>query len=91
MGEAVAGISLAASILQLIHFGTAVIGRLQVYQAKSKDSPAVFHDISMQLPLLVTDLRVTQERAEKHGLPPGVTDSVLKIVKSCETHIKVGY
>ncbi|KAI4278333.1 MAG: hypothetical protein LQ337_001102 [Flavoplaca oasis] len=88
MGEVVAGISLAASIVQLVHFGTAVIGRLQEYQAKSKDTPAVFHDISVQLPLLVTDLRVTQERAEKHGLPPDVTESVVNIVKSCETHVK---
>ena len=90
MGEVVAGISLAASILQLVHFGTAVIGRLQEYQAKSKDTPTVFHDISVQLPLLVTDLRVTQERAEKHGLPPDVAESVLNIVKSCEIHVKVG-
>ncbi|KAL8673773.1 MAG: hypothetical protein Q9168_001834 [Polycauliona sp. 1 TL-2023] len=90
MGEVVAAIGLAASIVQLVHFGTTVIGRLQDYRAKSQDTPAVFHDISVQLPLLISDLRVTQERAEKHGLPPDVAESVSTIVRSCETHIRVG-
>ncbi|KAL8655694.1 MAG: hypothetical protein Q9226_002942 [Calogaya cf. arnoldii] len=88
MGEVAAAIGIAASIVNLVHFGSAVIGRLQDYRAKSKDTPAVFHDISVQLPLLITDLRVTKERAEKHGLPPDVTDSVSTIVRSCETHIR---
>lgn len=89
MGEVAAAIGLAASIVQLVHFGNAVIGRLQDYRAKSKDTPIVFRDISVQLPLLITDLRVTKERLENHGLPRDVTDSVSNIVESCETHIRV--
>ncbi|CAO1602024.1 hypothetical protein XANCAGTX0491_005660 [Xanthoria calcicola] len=88
MGEVAAAIGLAASIVQLVQFGTKVIGRLQDYRAKSKDTPVVFHDISVQLPLLVADLRVTKERVENHGLPPDVADSVTTIVTSCETHIR---
>ncbi len=89
MTEVAAAIGLAAAIVQLISFGTEVIGRLQDYRHKAKDTPVVFHDISVQLPLLINDLRVTKERAEKHGLPADVTDSVSTIVRSCETHIKV--
>lgn len=89
MAEVAAAIGLAASIVQLISFGSQVIGRLQDYRSKAKETPAVFLDISVQLPLLIADLRVTKERAEKQALPPDVTDSVSAIVRSCETHIKV--
>lgn len=89
MAEAAAAIGLAASIVQLLHLGTEVIGRLHDYRTKSKETPAVFHDISVQLPLLVADLRVTRERAERNGLPSDVTESVSAIVKSCGTHIRV--
>ncbi|KAL8724248.1 MAG: hypothetical protein Q9166_008054 [cf. Caloplaca sp. 2 TL-2023] len=88
MGEAVAAISLAASIVQLLKFGTEIIGRLQDYRTRSKETPTVFHDISVQLPLLIADLRVTKERAEKNGLPSDVAESVSEIVRSCGDHIK---
>lgn len=89
MAEAVAAIGLAASIVQLLSFGTGVVARLHEYRTKSKETPAVFHDISVQLPLLIADLRVTKERAEKYGLPSDVAESVSTIVRSCETHIRV--
>ncbi|KAI4087719.1 MAG: hypothetical protein LQ344_006605 [Seirophora lacunosa] len=89
MAEAVAAISLTASIVQLLSFGTEVIARLHDYRTKAKETPAVFHDVSVQLPLLIADLRVTKEREEQHGLPPDVAASALKIVESCETHIRV--
>lgn len=89
MAEAVASIGLAASIVQLLSFGTEVVTRLHDYHTKSKETPAVFHDISVQLPLLIADLRVTKERVEKHGLPPDVAESVSTIVSSCENHIRV--
>ncbi|KAL8770751.1 MAG: hypothetical protein Q9209_003618 [Squamulea sp. 1 TL-2023] len=88
MAEGVAAVGLAASIVQLVSFGTEVIARLHDYRTKSKEAPGVFHDISVQLALLITDLRATKERAEKHVLPPDVTDSVLTIVRSCEVHIR---
>ncbi|KAL9029455.1 MAG: hypothetical protein Q9196_002298 [Gyalolechia fulgens] len=87
MAEAVAAISLAASIIQLLKFGTEVIGRLQEYRTRSKETPTVFHDISVQLPLLIADLRVTKEKAEKNGLPFDVAESVSAIVRSCRDHI----
>ncbi|KAL8957635.1 MAG: hypothetical protein Q9193_005145 [Seirophora villosa] len=89
MAETVAAIGLAASIVQLLSFGTEVVARLHDYRTKAKDTPAVFHDVSVQLPLLIADLRDTKEREEQHGLPPDVAASVLKIVESCETHIRV--
>ncbi|KAL8835098.1 MAG: hypothetical protein Q9170_003454 [Blastenia crenularia] len=70
MAEAVAAVSLAASILQLLNFGTEVIGRLHDYRTRSTEIPAVFHDISVQLPLLVADLRVTKERVEADHIKP---------------------
>ena len=91
MVEAVAAIGLAASIVQLVNFGTEVIGRLQDYRIKSKETPAVFHDISVQLPLLIADLRVTKEKAEYNVLSPDVAESVLTIVQSCGDHIRVRF
>ncbi len=89
MAEGVAAVGLAASIVQLVSFGTEVVARLHDYRTKSKETPAVFHDISVQLPLLIADLRVTKERAEKFGLPSDVAESVLAIIRSCESHIGV--
>ncbi|KAI4169679.1 MAG: hypothetical protein LQ343_005501 [Gyalolechia ehrenbergii] len=89
MAETVAAIGLAASIVQLLKFGTEVVGRLQEYRTRSKEIPTVFHDISVQLPLLIADLRVTKERAERTELPSDVAESVSTIVGSCRDHIKV--
>ncbi|KAL8942148.1 MAG: hypothetical protein Q9216_001833 [Gyalolechia sp. 2 TL-2023] len=88
MGEVVAAIGLAASIVQLVKLGTEVVGRLHDYRIKSKEAPVVFHDISVQLPLLIADLRLTKEQAERDKLSSDVTESVLAIVKSCRDHIK---
>lgn len=88
MGEAVAAVGLAASIVQLLKFGTEVVGRLQDYRKRAKEVPSVFHDISVQLPLLLADLRVTKERDEKNGLPSDVVESIVTIVGSCDDHIK---
>ncbi|KAL8689776.1 MAG: hypothetical protein Q9218_004631 [Villophora microphyllina] len=87
MAEAVAAISLAASIVQLLSFGAEVVGRLQDYRTKVDEVPAAFHDISVQLPLLISDLRITKERAENGELEPDVAESLLTLVKACQSHI----
>lgn len=89
MGEAIAAVGLAASIVQLLKFGTEVVCRLQDYRKRSKEIPTVFHDISVQLPLLLADLRATKDRNKKNGLPSDVVDSVATIVSSCQDHINV--
>ena len=53
MAEALAAVGIAASVVQLAVLGCETIARIDEFQSKTKDVPAVFREISIQLPLLV--------------------------------------
>lgn len=66
MAEAIAAISLAASILQLVEFGSKVVHRLHEFQSNINDVPEVFRDIMTRLPLLIDTLEQTQQADGAH-------------------------
>ena len=90
MAEALAIVGLVAAIVQFVSFGTEVIGRLNDFCANSKDVPPAFRDISVQLPLLVSNLKRTKEEVEARKPDLEVQTSVLAVVVSCQAHVQVG-
>ena len=61
MAEAVAAISLTASIIQLVDFGSKVVHRLHEFQSNINEVPKVFRDIATRLPLLIDTLEQTKQ------------------------------
>ena len=91
MAEALAIVGLVSAIVQFISFSTEVIGRLNDFRANSKEVPPAFRDISVQLPLLLSNLKRTKEDAEADKLDVDAQKSVLTVIKSCQAHVQVSY
>ena len=68
MAEALAIVGLVSAIVQFVDFSTKVIGRIDRFRSKNNKVPVGFRDISVQLPLLMSDLKRTKERIELHGV-----------------------
>ena len=83
MAEAVAAIGLVASILQLASFASSVVGRINEFRNSVKELPSAFRDVSIVIPLLVSDLKKTKEAAEADKF------AIQFVVEGCSAQIKV--
>lgn len=90
MAEALAVVGLVSAIVQFIEFSTKVVGRLDKFRSKNNEIPLVFRDISVQLPLLMSDLKRTKDNTELHEVDLDTQSSVLTLVQNCHTHVIVG-
>jgi hypothetical protein len=90
MAEALALIGLASAIVQFVDFSTKVIGRIDRFRSKNNEVPVVFRDIKIQLPLLISGLKRTKERVERHEVALETQSAVLAVVQSCHAHVIVG-
>ena len=89
MAEVVAIIGLVASIIQLVEFADTVITRVNDFRNSAKEIPPAFRDISITLPLLVSDLKKTRVAAEAGGIPEDEKDTLLAVVGGCSDQVKV--
>ena len=90
MAEALAIVGLVSAIVQFVDFSTKVIGRIDKFRSKNNEVPVGFRDISVQLPLLMSDLKRTKERVELHEVALDTQSAVLAVVQSCHAHVMVG-
>lgn len=89
MAEALAVVGLVAAIVQIIDFGSRVIGRLNEFQSDTKDVPKILRDLKIRLPLLVNTLGQTKEQAES-APPDDETARALKsVVDGCLSQIRL--
>jgi len=89
MAEALAVIGIVSSIVQLVQFADIVIGRVNEFRNSVKEIPAAFRDISITLPLLVSDLKRTKAAAEADKLADDEKIAILAVIEGCSEQIKV--
>ena len=83
MAEALAVIGIAASITQFVEIGVRVVRRIEDFQSRTKDVPAAFKEISIQLPFIIdTCKKVSEENF------PVDTSSFREVVKGCSEHVE---
>lgn len=91
MAEALAVLGLISAIVQFIDFSSKVIARIDILRSKNNEAPAVFRDITVQLPLLMVDLRRTKDSVERHEVDLETQSTVLAVVQACHNHVIVGW
>ena len=82
MAEAVAAVSLTASIIQLVEFGSKVVHRLHEFQSNINEVPKVFRDIATRLPLVIDTLEQT-EQADGAYLRERTAKALKPVVEGC--------
>ena len=89
MAEALAVIGIISSILQLVQFADTAIERVNEFRHSVKEIPTAFRDISITLPLLVSDLKRTKGAAEANKLAADEKVAILAVIEGCSDQIKV--
>jgi hypothetical protein len=64
MAEALAVVSLAATIIQFVDFSSKIVKRLQDFHLSVNEVLKAFRDVRVELPLLLDTLKRTQAQAE---------------------------
>ncbi|KAI4157848.1 MAG: hypothetical protein LQ342_007963 [Letrouitia transgressa] len=83
MAEALVGIGVAANVLQLVTAGYQLLERINTFQSRTKDIPAAFRELSIQLPLMIDTCESISK--EDHAID---TSSFREVVKGCFEHVQ---
>jgi hypothetical protein len=86
MAEALAIIGITASIVQLVDFGSRLLGRLETYQSQVGGVPETFRHIKAELPVLLDALRQTQS-AINSGVQDETKNALVPAIEGCTTQI----
>lgn len=89
MAEALAVIGIISSIVQLVQFADTVIERVNEFRHSVKEIPTAFRDISITLPLLISDLKRTKVAAEANKIVDDEKVAILAVIEGCSGQIKV--
>lgn len=87
MAEAVAAVSLVASILQLVDFASKLVERLNDFNSSVDQVPKTFHNVSLELPLLLDVLNRTRGEADSGKLDASTQGVLLPVVEGCTSQI----
>jgi len=87
MADPLAVVSVVASIIQLVDFGTRVLKRLEEYQSNARQIPESFRHIKIELPILLDALRQTKAAIDSGSMHDD-TKKVLHAVEGCKTQIE---
>jgi hypothetical protein len=88
MAEALAVVGVVTNIVQLVEFGTKVLGRINDFHNKLDNVPEALRHIKAQLPLLLYSLKATQ-----HSIGTGVVnteteEALLPVINECRAQIE---
>ncbi|MCJ1400137.1 hypothetical protein MMC11_003341 [Xylographa trunciseda] len=87
MADPITIVSLVATIIQLVDFGTKLILRLREASERIGEVPAAFTDISIRLPLLIDCLN--RIKNDVHGLSEITKKALLPVIESCLHQVKL--
>lgn len=88
MAEAIAVLSLVATIAQLVDFGTKVVDRLDEFTSNMRETPKVFRGIQNQLPLILETLKETQRQSNNSYISKAAEISLKPLVADCLAEVK---
>jgi hypothetical protein len=87
MAEAIAAVSVIASILQIIDISGRVLDSLVSYNTNLKEVPEAFRSISDVLPLLRDVLKKTKQSIDADQVPRETVAALLPVVSGCSSRI----
>jgi hypothetical protein len=85
MAESIAALSLTASIIQILSFGSRVVARLSDFKSDINEFPKAFRDIKTELPLLLDTLKRTKEQADLGTISQETQDALLPVINGCRS------
>lgn len=87
MTEALATVSIVASIIQLVDFGTRVIHRLEEFHSRAGEVPKSFRHVQTELPLLQTTLQQIKGAIEANSVADGTRKALLTVIAGSQEQI----
>src|ERR1700691_5713937 len=87
MAEAFAILGVAASIVQLIDFGSKVFVRLNEFHSNAGEIPEAFQHVKAELPVLLDTLEQTKTAIETGSIRDETKKALLPAIDGCRTQI----
>ena len=88
MAEVIAAVGVAASIVQLVDFGTKILRRLNEFHSNLDEIPKSFQQINTQLPLLLDTLKGTQHAIGAGVIRNDTEKALLSVINGCRVQIE---
>jgi hypothetical protein len=88
MAEAFAIVGVAASIVQLIDFGSKVLIRLNEFHSNAGEIPKTFQHVKAELPVLLDTLEQTKTAIETGSIRDETKKALLPAINGCQTQIE---
>jgi hypothetical protein len=87
MAEALAIVSVIASIVQLVDFSTRVVSRLDEFYSVAKEIPKSFRHVKTELPLLATTLSQLKEAIDMTLVTDGSKKALVPVIAGCNEQV----
>jgi hypothetical protein len=87
MAEALAIVSVVASIVQLVDFSTRVVSRLDEFYSVTKEVPESFRHIKTELPLLATTLTQLKRAISTTSVADKSTKALVPVIAGCNEQV----
>jgi hypothetical protein len=87
MAEALAIVSVIASIVQLVDFSTRVVSRLDEFYSVAKEIPKSFRHVKTELPLLATTLSQLKEAIDTTSVTDGSKNALVPVIAGCNEQV----
>lgn len=88
MAEVLAGVSIAANIIQLVQFGKALVDRLDEYRTDIDGFPEAFKHIKYRLKILVDGLSNIKEAVDSGALSEQTQKALRPSIRECAALIQ---
>lgn len=88
MAEALAVVSVVASIIQCVDFGSKVLLRLNEFQSSAGEIPETFRHVEAELPVLLDTLEQTKTAIETGSIRDETKRALLPAINGCQTQIE---
>lgn len=88
MAEAFAAVGIAASIVQLVDFGSKILRRLSEFQSALEEVPSTFRHLKAELPLLLDTLQQTKGEIDTDSIREETRIALLPVIEGCRVEIE---
>jgi hypothetical protein len=87
MAEALATVSVVASIVQLVDFSIKVVRRIEEFRSDAGEIPEVFRHINTEIPLMTATLEQIQKALSMGSIGDGTKNALLSVIGGCHEQV----
>jgi len=88
MADALAIIGLVSAIVQFVDFGSKIVSRLNEYREAGNNVPKTFQKISVDLPLVIDNLKRTKNQADAGEISHETANVLKPVLEACLAQAK---